>query len=357
MSHGLSALDALTDRILSYNPKARDAKKPRSVELFSGAGGLALGVERAGFQHIALVERDGDACATLRANRPDWPVYETDTRRMDFRQFKGVELLAAGAPCQPFSLGGKHQAHADDRDMFPEVLRVVRETTPEVVVVENVRGLLRKTFRDYFDYILRQLANPAITRKTGETWRQHAARLTVEWGGKGLGYAVDWQLVNCADYGVPQARSRVFIVAYRSDLGVRWRPLSPTHAKARRTVADALKGLPEPTTKGSPDIDNHVLNPGARSYAGHTGSPLDRPAKTLKAGDHGCPGGENMMRKPGGAVRYFTVREAARIQTFPDDYRFSGAWSECLRQIGNAVPVEMGQRVVAEAWKLRCAAR
>ena len=94
-------------------------------------------------------------------------------------------------------------------------------------------------------------------------------------------------------------------------------------------------------------MSNHIVNPGARSYPGHTGSPLDEPAKTLKAGDHGVPGGENMLARPDGSIRYFTVREAARLQTFPDDYVFQGAWSEAMRQLGNAVPVKLAESIAS----------
>jgi DNA (cytosine-5)-methyltransferase 1 len=372
--------------------------RPRAIELFSGAGGLALGTARAGFEHVLLVERDHDACDTLRANLPTWPIEERDTRSIDFRPYEDkIQLLAAGAPCQPFSLGGKHRAHADERDMFPEVFRVVRATRPEVVVIENVKGLLRTGFREYFDYILRQLASPMMVRGD-ETWRQHKRRLPLAHADHDLGYEVRYQLVNCADYGVPQTRQRVFFVAFRSDLGTTWRPLPATHSqlalarakwvtgeywrshemrapslpcgyrapiaadefpftKPWRTVRDALRGLPKPLPgREYPGILNHVGNPGARSYEGHTGSPYDLPAKTLKAGDHGCPGGENMLRLDNGRVRYFTVREAARIQTFDDTYRFLGAWSECLRQLGNAVPIEMGRLIVEAAWRLRVSA-
>jgi DNA (cytosine-5)-methyltransferase 1 len=114
-----------------------------------------------------------------------------------------------------------------------------------------------------------------------------------------------------------------------------------------RTVRDAIADLPDPETKAALKVPNHMFQGGARSYPGHTGSPLDLPAKTLKAGDHGVPGGENMLVKANGDVRYFTVRESARIQTFPDGFRFHGSWSETMRQLGNAVPVLLAQRVAS----------
>lgn len=380
------------------------SKVLKSLELFTGAGGLALGAAEAGFHHSGLFEWNSKACDSLRENSlrvecmHGWPVVEGDVRHVSFEKHLGaVSLLAAGAPCQPFSLGGKHRGDADDRNMFPEVFRAARATGPEIVVIENVKGLLRTSFRPYFDHILRQLSAPELACPRDFDWRRHDERLQrlIAKGDAGeLRYNVSYQLLNAADFGVPQRRDRVFIVAFRSDLDARWVDLAPTHSedallyakwvdrsywkehglKRRtmvpprlrsrvekiermgkpatmrwRTVRDALRGLPEPTTREHPTILSHVANPGARPYPGHTGSPWDEPAKTLKAGDHGVPGGENMLRRDNGTVRYFTVREAARLQGFPDEYRFAGAWTEGFRQLGNAVPVPLARAVVERA--------
>lgn len=379
----------------------------RSIELFTGAGGLALGIHRAGFHHLVTVEYDHDACDTLRLNKRrgliDWPVEEADVRAFDYWPYPSeVELLAGGAPCQPFSLGGKHAGHADGRNMFPEVFRAVRELRPRAFLLENVRGLIRQSFRPYFDYILEQLAFPHVSAHPGENWFEHKARLLAY---HAAGEAVDgapWhqspdmrydiispRVLNVADFGVPQERHRVFIIGFRHDVGVRWSFPEPTHSAdallyaqyvdgsywrehglarqqvpdrlakrvARlagrptpmlverwRTVRDAIHDLPEPMDyQPHPAYDNHVGIPDARVYPGHTGSPWDWPAKTIKAGDHGNPGGENMLRRDDGSVRYFTVRELARLQTFPDDWHFASSWSESRRQLGNAVPVEMAE--------------
>lgn len=375
----------------------------RSVELFTGAGGLALGISRAGFTHDLLVEIDKHAQGTLGRNRVhvpevrDWPpVVLDDVTEVDYAPLEGkVDLLAAGTPCQPFSLGGKHQGDLDDRNMFPQVFRATRELRPRAVLIENVRGLMRDSVKPYFDYILRQLEFPEREPLDGEDWKAHDAKLAeaVEAGIDGsdeLSYKVGYEVLNAADFGVPQRRQRIFIVAFRSDLGITPTPSFPTHSRdallhaqyvdgtywqehdlspqpiphalinrARRlaqgapppesrwrTVRDALAGLPEPLDlEEHSAFHNHAGNPGARAYVGHTGSPMDEPAKTLKAGVHGVPGGENMLRRSDGTVRYFTPREAARLQTFPDEYRFSGPWSEVMRQLGNAVPAEMARHL------------
>lgn len=380
----------------------------KAVELYAGAGGLAMGVGLAGFSPLAVVEWDKWACDTIRENQKrgyplvaDWPLHEGDVRKFDWSTVpEDIDLLAGGPPCQPFSMGGKHQAHDDTRDMFPATVDIVRRLRPKAFIVENVKGLTRSTFANYYQYILLQLEFPEVPRRRNEEWFEHLLRLQVERTsgrskGRRLTYNVAPTLVNAADYGVPQKRERVFIVGFRSDLGVDWSFPRPTHsyerllhdqwvsgeywerhkvarrnrptmphaleAKVRRiagsllpleelpwrTVRDAIVGLPSPSARTAGGYSNHRFQPGARVYPGHTGSPLDLPAKTLKAGDHGVPGGENMLVHPDGSVRYFTVRESARIQTFPDGFVFHGSWSETMRQLGNAVPVALGHLVAS----------
>lgn len=377
----------------------------RSVELFAGAGGLAMGCEMAGFEHLAVVEWDRWACDTVRENQKrgfpvlaSWNLHEGDVRAFDWASVpQDIELLAGGPPCQPFSIGGKHKAHQDNRDMFPATVEVIRHLRPKSFIVENVKGLTRSTFANYFHYIQLQLEFPEVPPGIDEDWADHLARLQVEKTsgkrkGRGLSYNVLPTLVNAADYGVPQKRERVFIIGFRDDLGVEWRFPAPTHsydallhdqwvsgrywkrhglaqpptpakvaarvAKLRsskkpletlpwRTVRDAIQGLPDPLSKQAVGVPNHFYQAGAKVYPGHTGSPLDLPAKTLKAGDHGVPGGENMLVNEDGSVRYFTIRESARIQTFPDGFRFHGSWTETMRQLGNAVPVVLAKRVAS----------
>ncbi|MGV6872367.1 DNA cytosine methyltransferase [Pseudochelatococcus sp. B33] len=375
----------------------------RAIELFAGAGGLGMGVSLAGYRPELVVEWDRWCCDTLRENRKlaesaisSWPSpIEDDIRHVDFRDLEGkIDLVTGGPPCQPFSIGGRHRAHEDSRDMWSEAVRAVRETRPRAFIFENVKGLTREAFSTYLGYILLQLQYPSLERESDESWQDHRDRLQRHHTSGGqIEYRVVHQLVNAANYGVAQKRERVVFVGFAEGITADWCFPRETHSldallysqfksgeywhhyqvakkdrvvneklKVRgealrekpsempwRTVREALDGLPEPRLDGgSRAFLNHRLQPGARSYVGHTGSPLDEPAKTLKAGVHGVPGGENMLRRADGSVRYFTVRESARLQAFPDNYVLHGAWSEAMRQLGNAVPVTLGE-VVAKS--------
>ncbi|KAA2315153.1 DNA (cytosine-5-)-methyltransferase [Pseudooceanicola sediminis] len=375
----------------------------RSVELFVGAGGLGIGVSQAGFRPAAVMDWDRWACDTLRENKDrgldpitHWPIHEGDVRQFDFGTVGGsVDLVTGGPPCQPFSMGGRHRAFLDSRDMFPQAIRAVRELRPRAFIFENVKGLTRSSFANYLEYIRLQLTYPDLVAKREEEWLAHLARLEnhhTKGTEKGLHYRVVMRVLNSANYGVPQRRERIFLVGFRADTEIEWHFPKPTHsrdallwsqwreevywdlhrvsrknrpdggaAQARAlkiaerpldepwlTVRDAISDLPDPEHASGTALDfhDHRFQPGARSYPGHTGSPLDEPGKTLKAGVHGVPGGENMLRRPDGSVRYFTIRESARLQTFPDDMVFHGSWTETMRQLGNAVPCQLA-RIVA----------
>lgn len=346
------------------------------IEIFSGAGGLAKGLQESGIRHRALIEWNKDACETLRKNFDESSVYEGDVREFDFLSYSGVDIIAGGPPCQPFSLGGKANGYDDSRDMFPSAIQAIRQLKPKAFIFENVKGLLRESFRDYYDYIILQLQYPDIP--LGETdWRRNFAYLKMAVRHyKGLKYAVTYKLVNAADYGVPQKRERVIIVGFRSDLNVKWAFPLPTHSEdallwsqfvtgeywrkhkvectySNTKVLKEKRSLTEKYGLWAPELlpwvtirdvtsdltcdDSRV----SKAYPGHTGSFIDEPSKTIKAGVHGVPGGENMVRLSDGNVRYFTVEEAKRIQSFPDDYSITGSWTESMRQLGNAVPVQL----------------
>ena len=371
----------------------------RAIELFAGSGGLAFATSMVGVEHAAVIEWNGACCANIRANQEagvswvrTWPLLEVDVRDTNFKQWRGVDLICGGPPCQPFSLGGKHLGRSDVRDMFPQAVRAVREIQPSAFVLENVRGILRPAFSHYVEYIRLQLQYPQIDAKPGETPESHFARLQRAHSSNGADepvYQLEVACANAADYGVPQRRERVFFVGFRRDLSIRWSFPAPTHSRwtldadkasgrywdragvsrrlrsrlcepglelfvddgleAWRTVREAIAGLGEPSRRNGPA--NHLFQPGARTYTGHNGSPLDAPAKTLKAGFHGVPGGENMLVDDTGRVRYFTVRESARLQTFPDEFTFNSSWTENMRQLGNAVPCELAKVVVGSVVK------
>ncbi|MDK8794778.1 DNA (cytosine-5-)-methyltransferase [Corynebacterium sp. MSK044] len=371
------------------------ARTLKGVELFAGGGGLLLGSSKAEISHLVASEWDKWACKTMRENANNGhpliqgvQVLEGDVRDVKWKDYvkpEEVDIVTGGPPCQPFSLGGLSRSADDPRDMFPAATSVIDQLKPKAFVIENVKGLTRSTFADYFEYVKLRLSHPELRSREGEMWHEHFSRLEKEHlhVQSDLRYNVVSRLVNAADYGIPQHRHRVFLIGFRSDVDVDWEFPKQTHsgkalaaaqadgsywdehkvAKQDRisirtrpsidgfkrwlTVRDALRDLPDPTTELAMEWPDHDFRPGAKVYPGHTGSPIDEPSKALKAGAHGVPGGENMIRFPNGSVRYFTVREAARIQTFPDDYALHGAWGEVMRQLGNAVPVDLGHIVTS----------
>lgn len=321
----------------------------QTLELFAGCGGLAKGLELAGFDHAGLLEINHQACESLRANFDSRLVHEMDVKRIDFHEFDGVDLVSGGPPCQPFSLGGLAKADNDARDMFPQAIRAISEIKPRGFMFENVKGLLRAKFSPYFNYIILRLSFPDCVQDDGETWCSHLERLKGIVNGaqyKGLRYKVQYKLLNAADYGVPQVRERVFIVGLREDVKTAWTWPEKVcmDLDSRVPIASALSGVPDPVVNPA-YAEDHVFIAGARIYPGHTGSDFSKPSKTIKAGAHGVPGGENMLRFADGSLRYMTVHEAKLIQTFPPNYRITGSWGEALRQIGNAVPVKLAQCV------------
>ena len=353
---------------------------------------MATGFANAGFSHAGIIEWNRDACNTLRHNFR-CNIHEADVRTVNFKSFGKVSVVSGGPPCQPFSLGGKHHGFHDIRDMFPQAVRAVRELCPRAFIFENVKGLARMSFADYFGYLLLQLTYPSLALHSGEDWRAHRRKLEQHRTAGGIPeYNLVFQVLNAADFGVPQKRHRMFLVGFRADQEIEWTfPLQTRSERALHrsqcvtgeywdrhrickrvknkvmeeimpskgrlfadgispelpwlTVRDVIGDLPSPETSISNTPSSHFFIPGAKSYAGHTGSSLDCPAKTLKAGSHGVPGGENMFTDIDGLLRYFTIREAARLQTFPDTHSFHGSWTEIMRQLGNAVPVSLAEIV------------
>ena len=369
----------------------KTSEKSTDVNLCSGAGGLALGLIQAGFEPVEFYDKDADACATLRHNlqRAISPlrgnVFEGDISQMGWIHYgSDVRLLAAGAPCQPFSIGGSRKGAKDERNLFPDLFRAIRALRPRAVLIENVRGLDRGSQKLYLEYVIRQLQYPDVSRREDETWEGHDRRLLRHSAAKYARpcYNVQWAVLNGADFGVAQIRYRLFIVAteigapeyqfpepthsklkllYEQAVGTYWEarglriPENQTPAVPQYdqkvgilpwvTVRDAVIDLPPLSSDHGPESNNHCLIPGARSYPGHSGSRLDWPSKTVKAGVHGVPGGENTMVCDDGSFRYYSMREMARIQSIPDHHYFPGARSNITRQIGNAVPCNLAAAV------------
>jgi len=318
----------------------------KSVELFAGAGGLAIGLERAGFSPIALNEIDKNACSTLRKNRPNWNVIEGDIADVDFTVYKDVDFLSGGFPCQAFSYAGKKLGFEDTRGtLFFELARAIKEMKPKVFLGENVRGLL--------------------THDNGNTLEVIKSVISE------LGYTlVEPRVLKAIFYRVPQKRERLFLVCIRNDL-VEGIDFSWPETYSRVLVlSDALKkgelydtDCPESAGQRYPERKKEILHmvpPGGcwvdlpdeiqREYmktsyfmgGGKTGMArrlsYDSPSLTLTC----APAQKQTERCHPEEDRPLNVREYARIQTFPDDWVFEGASSSQYKQIGNAVPVNLG---------------
>ncbi|MBB5422638.1 DNA (cytosine-5)-methyltransferase 1 [Paraburkholderia sp. JPY158] len=369
-------------------PVQNDANILTCGELFSGCGGMAAGLTQAGLRHEWMIEFNAIACQTLRDNwHAPWrsqplTIMETDVRSVDWSSIGTVDIVAGGPPCQPFSKGGRAGGENDPRDMWPEAIRAVKHLRPRGFLFENVKGLLRPAFSEYLQRILDSLRRAGATEPDSPDV-----------------YEVIVVSVNAVDYGAAQKRERVLIAGVRRDCGklepfperthsverLVWEkwvsgqywqrhhlahpvcgPTSRIEKAALRkverrgvepqerpwmTCRDVFVGLGEPAVGSG--VSGHQLRAGAKAYPGHEGSPIDEPAKALKAGAHGVPGGENMLVDCSGAVRYFTVREAARLQGMPDAFVPAGSWSQAMRQLGNAVPAQLAE--VAGRWIRQCA--
>ena len=303
----------------------RKASGLHAVEICAGAGGQALGLERAGFGHAALVEIDPHAKATLKLNRPDWSVaVNGDARQFCGHSYAGVDLFAGGVPCPPFSKAGKQMGEADDRDLFPEALRLIAEMRPKTIMLENVRGLLDPIFADYRGRIGDSLAK--------------------------LGYAASWKLLHACDFGVSQLRPRVICVAIRSDLagGFTW----PERLAPPPSVGDLLFDLmSERGWKGAQawrDAANRISPTIVGGSKKHGGADLG-PSRARKAwADLGVAGHSLADAAPDpdfAGMPRLTLRMIARLQGFPDDWNFSGGKTAAYRQIGNAFPPPVAMAV------------
>lgn len=299
-----------------------------SLEMCAGAGGQAIGLERAGFEHAALVEIEEAACATLRLNRSEWNVIPGDLRIFDGRPFKGVDLLAGGVPCPPFSKAGKQLGADDERDLFPEALRLADECRPQAVMLENVRGLLDAVFEDYRNKVERQL--------------------------KKLGYVPGWRLLNASDYGVSQLRPRVVFVGIRKDLADKFSWPEP-EKQPPPTVGELLHDLMIADGWRGADRWREQANSIAPTLVGGSkkhGGPDLGPTRSKRAwaalGVDGHGLWDAAPPRDFVGMPRLTPRMAARIQGFPDDWQFFGRKTAAYRQVGNAFPPPVAAAVARQ---------
>ena len=306
-------------------------RKMTCLELCAGAGGQAIGLERAGFEHAGLVEINKHCCETLRLNRPHWKVIEQDLRTFDASEFKGVDLVAGGLPCPPFSVAGKQLGKLDERNLFPEAIRVIEECQPKAVMIENVRGILDAVFDDYRNHVEKQLER--------------------------LGYEPDWRMYNATDFGVSQLRPRVLFVAVRKDLcdDFSWPMprfvLPPTVGEllCDLMAANGWKGAKQ-WAKSADAIAPTVVG-GSHKHGG----PDLGPTRARKAwASLGVDGLGIWNEAPGPDVvgmPRLTVRMVARLQGFPDDWQFAGGKTQSYRQVGNAFPPPVACAVAEQIMK------
>ena len=307
-----------------------DQARLLSVELCAGGGGQALGLERAGFEHVALVEYERHACATLRQNRPNWNVFEGDLKSFEATAYKGVDLVAAGVPCPPFSKAGKQLGDKDERDLFPEALRIVSECRPKAVLFENVRGLLDPIFDSYRAALMSRLDD--------------------------LGYRGDWKLLNASDFEVPQLRPRAVCVAIEKDHWSKFKWPSSGQTKPP-TVGAALFELM--SSRGWPDAmswrdrANRIaptLVGGSHKHGGPDLGPTRAKRAWAELGVDALVLADAPPNPDHVGMPRLTVEMAARIQGFPKEWKFSGGKTAAYRQVGNAFPppvaTAVGQAIV-----------
>jgi DNA (cytosine-5)-methyltransferase 1 len=300
------------------------------IEICSGAGGQALGLELAGFHALAHVENDVHACSTLRLNRPKWNVIEDDVRNFSATEFKGVDLLAGGVPCPPFSKAGKQLGSEDRRDLFPEALRLVDECRPKVVMLENVRGFLDAVFTDYRMGLKKEL--------------------------KAMGYETSWHLLNASDFGVPQLRPRVVVVGVRTDLAAHFYPPMPlTDGIYTKTVGEALVDLMAENgwegafhwAANANEIAPTLVG-GSKKHGGADLGPTRAKKAWASLGVNGKALADSAPTKGFTEMPKLTLRMAARIQGFPDEWQFAGGKTASYRQIGNAFPPPVAKAVATK---------
>lgn len=296
-----------------------------SVELCAGAGGQALGLEQAGFEHVALVELDRHACATLRLNRPHWNVVEADLKEFAGARYRGVELLSGGLPCPPFSVAGKQLGSEDERNLFPAMIRLVDEIRPKAVMIENVRGILDAVFEDYRNHVSGSL------RK--------------------MGYETSWRLLNASDFGVSQLRPRVVFIGVIKELfdDFSWpaplKHLAPSVGELLGDLMAANGWKGSVRWKKQADEIAPTIVGGSHKHGGPDLGPTRARRAWATLGVDGLGIANGAPEKTFVGIPRLTNRMVARLQGFPDDWLFSGGKTATYRQIGNAFPPPVARAV------------
>ncbi|HQT63382.1 MAG: DNA (cytosine-5-)-methyltransferase [Acidocella sp. 20-57-95] len=299
-----------------------------SVEMCAGAGGQALGLETAGFGHEALIEIEPDYCKTLQFNRPHWNVLAQSLVDFSATKYKGIDLLAGGLPCPPFSKAGKQLGENDERNLFPEALRLVDECRPKAIMIENVRGFLDAVFEDYRGHLKKQL--------------------------KKLGYEVDWRLLNASEFGVPQLRPRVVIVALKKDIASNFEwPAVTAHNPA--TVGETLYDLMAANgwlgvakwREQANEIAPTIVG-GSKKHGGPDLGPTRARKAWASLGVNGISIGDAAPERDFVGMPRLTTRMVARLQGFPDSWQFAGKKTIAYRQVGNAFPPPVAQAVATQ---------
>ena len=296
-----------------------------SIEICAGAGGQALGLEQAGFRHVALIEIEGSACTTLRLNRPQWNVIEGDVHEFRGEPYRGVDLLAGGVPCPPFSKAGKQLGTQDERDLFPEAIRLVDEIKPRAIMIENVRGLLDPVFATYRQEIKRNLQE--------------------------LGYRSEWKLLNARDFGVPQLRPRAILVGFQSEISDLFVWPAQSGLKSA-TVGESLFDLMASNGWKGVAAWRTIASEIAPTLVGGSkkhGGPDLGPTRAKKAWAALGVDGKGIANEAPAAdfegMPKLTTRMTARLQGFPDSWQFFGKKTAAYRQIGNAFPPPVAHAV------------
>lgn len=297
-----------------------------SIEICAGAGGQALGLELAGFRHVALVEYEQDYCNTLKLNRPEWNVICTDVKNFSGKPYRNkIDLLAGGVPCPPFSIAGKQLGSADERDLFPEALRLIEEINPRAVMLENVRGFLDPSFSDYRNSILKKIDE--------------------------LGYSVQIKLLNASDYGVPQLRPRVVIVGIRKDIKGTFSYPAETPELTKNVGETLIDLMKENDWAGADEWEKQASSIAPTVVGGSKkhGGPDLGPVRARKAwaalGVDGLGIANEAPQKDFEGMPRLTPRMIARIQGFPDNWNFGNKKTAACRMIGNAFPPPVAQAV------------